>query len=245
MSFIDSIPLWLLAILIIGALSIVIEMGYQFGKRIAAERGLGKHPVEASVATAILSLMAFMLGFSFANATARFTARQNLMLEDANTAGTLYLRALIREYVQTRTDALRNHEMEGLEAATTRSTEIQHELWDLAVEARRQSKNVSLNLFIGTLNDLIDTDTNRRTAATLRRFPPTLWLTLTFLGTMSTFMLGFNSGLHGRRSRLATTSLIFAFSVVILLIVDLDRPLRSLFNQQDVPGERALKKMQP
>lgn len=258
MSFIDSIPLWLLGLIIIGGLSIVIEMGYRFGKRIAAERGLGKHPVETSVAAAILSLMAFMLGFSFANATSRFTARQNLMLEDANTAGTLYLRAdflppekidpardLIREYVQMRTDALHSHDMTGLDAAAKRSTEIQHELWDLSVEARRKSKNISLNLFIVTLNDLIDTDAKRQTAATLRRFPPSLWLTLAFLGAMSTFTLGFNSGLHGRRSRLATTSLTFAFSVVIMLIVDLDRPLSSLFNQQDVPGERALKNMQP
>ena len=57
-SFIDSIPLWLLGLLTVVGLSIVIEIGYQFGKRIAAERGLSKHPVEASVAAAILSLMA-------------------------------------------------------------------------------------------------------------------------------------------------------------------------------------------
>lgn len=258
MSFIDSIPLSLLGLLIIGGLSTVIEIGYRFGKRIAAERGLSKHPVEASVATAILSLMAFMLGFSFANATSRFSDRQNLMLEDANAANTLYLRAdflpsekidparaLIREYVQTRTEALRTHDMEGITSAMKRSREIQHELWNLSVEARRESKNVSLNLFIGSLNDLIDIDAKRQTAAVLKRFPPTLWLTLAFLGGMSTFMLGFISGLHGRRSRLATTSLIFAFCVVIMLIVDLDRPIRSLFDQQDAPGERALKNMEP
>jgi hypothetical protein len=258
MSFIDSIPLWLLAIIVIGGLSIVIEIGYQFGKRIAAERGLSKHPVEASVAAAILSLMAFMLGFSFANASSRHGQRKDLMLEDANTASTLYLRAdflppekieparkLIREYIQIRTEAIRAHNMEGMTVTMKRSREIQDDLWDLSVEARGESNNVSLNLFIGTLNDLIDTDAKRLTAAVLKRFPPTLWFTLAFLGGMSTVMLGFNSGLHGRRSRLATTSLIVAFSVVIILIVDLDRPIRSLFTQHDVPGERALQNMQP
>jgi len=180
------------------------------------------------------------------------------MLEDANTAGTLYLRAdflppekieparaLIREYVRIRAVAIHENKMETLTAGAKRSQKIQKDLWYLAVEARHESKNVSLNLFIGTLNDLIDTDAKRQTAAILKRFPRTFWFTLIFLGCMSTIMLGFISGLHGRRSRLATTSLIVAFSVVIILIVDLDRPIRSLFQQQDIPGERVLQNMHP
>lgn len=258
MSSIDSLPLWLLGLFIIGGLSAIIEIGYRFGNRVAAERGLSKHPVEASVATAILSLMAFMLGFSFANATARFSNRQNLMLEDANTASTLYfradflpaekvepVRALIREYVKLRAEAISAHDMKGMALTIKRSLEIQSELWAMAVEARRESKDTSLNLFIGTLNELINTDAKRQTAATIKRFPPMLWYTLAFLGGISTIMMGFISGLHGRRSRLATTSLLMAFSVVIMLIVDLDRPFRSLLDQKDYLGERILQNMEP
>ena len=258
MPSIDSIPIYIIGLLVVAGLSIVIEVGYQFGKRIADERGLNKHPVEASVTTAILSLMAFMLGFSFANATSRYIKRQDLMLEDANTASTLYLRAdflppekiersraLIREYVQLRANAVNAQDLKKLSSAIQPSLEIQRELWDITVEARSLSKNVSLNLYISTLNDLIDTHSKRQTAAIVNRFPPTLWLTLTFLGVMSTVMMGFISGLHGRRSRLATTSLLVAFSVVIVLIVDLDRPIRSLIEQKDRPAEQALKNMKP
>lgn len=258
MPSIDSIPLFLLAFILIAALSVVIEIGFQLGKRIAAERGLSKHPIEASVTTAILSLMAFMLCFSFSNASSRFSARRELMLKDANTASTLYLRAdflppekikpsrvLIREYVELRAHAVRTNDIEAINLAIERSSEIHDKLWEIAIEARRQSKNVSLNLYITTLNDLIDTDSERQTASLIKRFPPTLWFTLTFLGGMSTVMMGFISGLHGRRSRLATTSLLVAFSVVIILIVDLDRPIRSLFDQKDRPAERALRCMQP
>ena len=44
---------YILALLMIGFLSVVIEIGYQAGKRIASEEGLSKHPVEAAVATVV------------------------------------------------------------------------------------------------------------------------------------------------------------------------------------------------
>ena len=110
-----------------------------------------------------------------------------------------------------------------------RSSEIQQELWQIAVQARAASTSVAVNLFITTINDLIDVDAERRTVALVNRFPKALWNTLGFLGALATTMLGFSSGLHGRRSRIATTALIVAFSVVVVLIIDLDRPFRSLF----------------
>ncbi len=254
---IDSIPPVLLGLGIILTLSVIIELGYRAGKRIgSAEPGLSRHPVEASVTTAILGLMAFMLGFSFASAANRFSNRRDLTLADANTAGTLYLRAdflpadqieqtrhLIREYVQVRAGAGKQRTMEAIFDALERSSVIQKELWAIAVAARQQSDNVSLNLFIASLNELIDTDAKRQAMALTNRFPAVFWGTLAFLGVLSTTMLGISSGLHGRRSRLASTALIVSFSVVTILIVDLDRPIRSLFKLPDVVTEKALESM--
>ena len=258
MSSFDSLPPLLLLIIIVAALSAILELGYQIGKRIGREQGLGKHPVEASVTTAVLSLMAFMLGFSFATAASRYASRRSLTLEESNLAGTAYLRAdflppehvqpardLIREYVELRSDASKKRNLEELAPTLKRSSEIQHELWQIAVQARAASTSVAVNLFITTINDLIDVDAERRTVALVNRFPRALWNTLAFLGALATTMLGFSSGLHGRRSRIATTALIVAFSVVVVLIIDLDRPFRSLFKADAEALSQALRSMQP
>jgi hypothetical protein len=253
----DSVPPLLLLVGIVVGLSAIIELGYQVGRRLGRERGLSKHPVEASVTTAVLSLMAFMLGFSFATAASRYGNRRNLVLEESNVTGTAYLRAdfllpdqvkpartLIREYVQLRADASKKRNMDELGPTLERSSAIQNELWEIAVKARAESSSVAVNLFVTAINDLIDTDTKRRTVALVNRFPKTLWCTLGFLGLLATTMLGLSSGLHGRRSRLATTALIVAFSVVVVLIIDLDRPFRSLFKADVEAFNQALRSMQ-
>lgn len=258
MNSFDSFHPIVLGIFVVVIFSIIIEIGYRVGKRIGGGEGLSKHPVEASVTTAILSLMAFMLGFSFATVAARQAHRRNLAIEDANAAGTLYLRAdflpeqhvkptkdLIREYVQIRADAVKKRKVEDIAGDLERCSEIQSELWKVTVLARSQSTSTSVNLFIGSLNDFIDTDAKRRNVALVNRLPPALWYTLGFLGTVAITMIGLSSGLHGRRSRFATTALIISFSVVIMLIVDLDRPVRSLLKAEDHTAEEALRGMEP
>ncbi|MGI9243046.1 MAG: hypothetical protein ACR2RV_19770 [Verrucomicrobiales bacterium] len=258
MQSLDAVPLPLLLLGIIALLSVIIEIGYQLGKRIGGEQGLSKHPVEASVTTAVLSLMAFMLGFSFATAASRYSSRRALILEEANATGTAYLRAdllpatqmeaartLIRDYVQLRSDATSKRNLEELAPALQKSTELQNQLWLVAIKSREESASASVNLFITAINDLIDIDAKRRMVGLVNRFPQALWLTLGFLGVLATTMLGISSGLHGRRSRLATSALIVAFSVVFVQIVDIDRPFRALFKADGSALSETLRSMEP
>jgi hypothetical protein len=46
---------------------------------------------------------------------------------------------------------------------------------------------------------------------------------------MSMVVVGYQAGLTEKRSPVATFSLALAFSAVMMLIMDLDRPLQSLF----------------
>ena len=254
---IDSIPPTVIGLGIVAILSVVIEIGYRIGKAIGRDEGLGKHPLEASVTTAILSLMAFMLGFSFASGAARQMNRKALSIEDLNASGTAYLRAdflpaelgiqskaLLREYVRVRSEIVTSGDADKIAPAIERSSEIQAELWKIAVEAREVSDSRAINLFVTAVNDLIDTDAKRQSVALANRFPAVLWLTLAFLGVLSTTMLGVSSGLHGRRSRIATTALIVAFSVVVVLIVDLDRPIRSLIKVSNPAVEQTIRSME-
>jgi hypothetical protein len=49
------------------------------------------------------------------------------------------------------------------------------------------------------------------------------------MAVLSMIIMGYQAGLTDRRSPLATVTLAVAFSAVIILITDLDRPLMSFF----------------
>lgn len=256
----DSIPAPVLGLGIVLILSIVIEIGFQIGKRITREEGLAKHPLEASVTTAILSLLAFLLAFSFGVAGTRFAKTRSLSIKESNLVGTLYMRAdllqeadipvakkLINEYLKVRLNGIEKStvsNMKPLREALDRSEEIQAELWTMAAKARMEDNNTAVNLYITALNELINNDLERQSTAFANRLPRPVWYSLGFLGVLSTTMLGLSSGLHGRRSRLATTALIVAFSSVTILVVDLDRPIKSLFHRDDPAAEKILRSME-
>jgi tryptophan-rich sensory protein len=75
----------------------------------------------------------------------------------------------------------------------------------------------------------MESQTRRLQAALVNRIPPIIWLTLYFTAMVSMIVVGYQAGLTEKRSPLATFSLALVFSAVMVLILDLDRPLQSLF----------------
>ena len=63
----------------------------------------------------------------------------------------------------------------------------------------------------------------------MNRIPLTIWITLYLMAVLAMIILGYQAGLTGRRSPVATITLALAFSAVIILISDLDRPVMSFF----------------
>lgn len=252
MSVMDNLPLWLLAVIMVGSLSAVIELGFRAGKRIASEEGLSKHPIEASISTAMLGLLAFMLAFTFGAAVSRYKEGRSLAISDTNLASSLYrladlmeepdnrdrFRNLVREYLDIRTEAIATEDHAKLSQALDRSRSIQEELWDLI-----RTEDPPPNTLVSTWIKFVENDTTRRANGLYNRLPITTWFVLGGLAILTTGLLGMNSGLHGRRSRLVATIFIIAYSLVLLLIVDIDRPFRSLFSTSDQIAEEALRNM--
>jgi len=256
MSGLDHIPLPIMGLCLLLGLSLIIELGYQLGKRIAAEPGMSNHPVEASVIRALLGLMAFMLAFTFGGAASRYVNSRNLAVTDANQIGSLHrmadylpqanrekARSKVREYLQVRIDAINSQNTEDLQAGIQRSAEIQDELWAMAVTNRPDQDSVRTNPFVAALVDVIDTDATRQATALANRMPNAIWITLGLLAILATALLGMSSGLHGRRSSIVASVFILSYSAVFLLIVDLDRPFHSIFKLSDPAAERVLQRM--
>jgi hypothetical protein len=86
-----------------------------------------------------------------------------------------------------------------------------------------------------SLGNLSDLQMKRVRAAMWNRIPATIVVmlyTLAFLGLMT---MGYNAGLASTRPLLPTLVLVLAFSAVIVLIVDLERPHQTLFNVSQEP----------
>lgn len=234
----DALPLWGLFILIVVLVLVSIEVGYRLGAFRRRQSDREKDAPVGAMVGATLGLLAFMLAFTFGMAASRFDARKALVLEEANAIGTTYLRTsmlperddavktLLREYVDQRLEAVKSsHVVESLAGAE----KLQTELWNHAVAIGRQHPNsIVVGLFVESLNEVIDLHAKRVTAGMRNRIPGTIWLGLFAIAVLSLGAMGYHSGLVGSARSLAVFAVAVAFSAVIALVVDLDRPQEGL-----------------
>jgi hypothetical protein len=189
--------------------------------------------------TGTLALLAFMLAFTFGLASSRFDVRKGLVIDEANAIGTTYLRAgllpepyrtdvrnLLREYVDVRLEAAQPGK---LSQSIGRSEELHARLWSHAVAVGEQNPgSIVVGLFIGSLNEVIDLHAKQLALGMRNRIPSPIWATLYFAAVLGMSAMGYHAGLAGSGRSLAIIALVLAFSAVMTLIADLDRPQAGL-----------------
>lgn len=253
MNSLDSWPLLLVFVAIVFTAILAAELGFLVGARIRSENGLDKYPIENAASGIVLGLLAFILAFSFGGVANRYSETRQIALDDTDAIGDVYrmadflpdesagkVRSLLREYHETRLNGIKSRDRVQLRSAIIRAEEIHHELWAIAVEARKADNNSILNQFVSMVQTLMDTHTLRVHKGLDTRLPSAIWWTTGGLLTLSSLLLGLSSGLHGKRSRMASAIVVLCFSAVIIMIVDLDRPFRTLFAKSEDPTARAL-----
>jgi hypothetical protein len=210
----------------------------EIGRRVGV-RSIGRGGKSiATLESAILALLALMVGFTFAMALSRFEGRREAVLNEANAIGTTALRArllppphraetlkLLKEYVKIRIDITeRPLSLETMNAAIARSNEIHEALWQqVKAVATKDTEMVPTGLFIQALNEMID-DHEKRLTAGRNRVPNVVLLALYGLAAVASCFTGYASGIEARRSRLPVYITGMVLCTVILLIQDLDRP---------------------
>jgi hypothetical protein len=237
----DSIPLWGVFAVMALLFLLAAELGFRLGRR-RCQLAEAKISHAGAIIAATLALMAFMLAFTFSMGGSRFDARRHLVVDEANAVGTAYLRAdilpepqrneirdLLREYVEVRLKIVRELKTYG-DKGIARSEELHRLLWDQITDLGRDNdRSVVVGLFVQSLNEVIDIHAKRVAAGLVHRIPEVIWITLFFIGILGTTVIGYRAGLSGTRGIPATLALILAFSAVMILIMDLDRPGQSLF----------------
>jgi hypothetical protein len=231
---IDVLPLWALFICILLVVLLSVEFGYRLGKYRRSRQEQEKEAPVGTMVGATLGLLAFILAFTFGLAAARFDARRQVLLDEANAIGTTYLRAgmlpergeeirgLLREYVTARLEGVQPGKLaEGIR----QSENIQQKVWTEAETVGQKNPNsIVVGLFVQSLNEMIDLHAKRVQAGVRSRIPSPIWLGLFAVAVLSLAGMGYFEGLTGTRRSLAVIAVAIAFSVVIELIADLDRP---------------------
>lgn len=249
--FFDLVPLWLLLTGTILIMVLFIEYGFRLGKNAQAHAKKAQTSQVRAIMGAGLGLLAFMLAFTFSTAQSHFESRVQSLAEEARIARNAFMQAdllaepgrteakqLLKDYVELRSDIRRFTGQKDLEqdlATSLRvSEQIQRDLW-LLVANRDQSDKESRaetaqnSQLMSSVLALTDIHYTRLHAAVMNRIPLTIWMTLYLMAALSMIIVGFQAGLTDRRSPVATITLAVAFSAVIILITDLDRPVMSFF----------------
>jgi hypothetical protein len=249
--FFDLVPIWALLIGTILVMVLFIEFGFRLGKNAQAGSRKAQTAQVRAIMGAGLGLLAFMLAFTFATAQSHFEVRVQSLAEEARIARNAFMQAdllteprrsqaktLLKDYVQLRSDDRKftgTIVKEQLADLLRQSEKIQEQLWALAAQSHQQERNKQADskendLFMVSVLALTDIHYTRVHSAIMNRIPFTIWMTLYLMAILSMIIMGYQAGLTDRRSPVATMTLAVAFSAVIILITDLDRPIMSFFD---------------
>jgi len=232
-------PLNQLSLPVFGGLSVLLVLiamlvGKWLGLHSARKGKMSDASISSAVA-AILGLLAFLLAFTFNSTAERFIQRKALLLDEVNAISTTYLRAdllpqkqeqqaraLLAEYVAVRD--MDPKDTSDFQQRLDRSKAIQDALWQIVAELNDQQYDpLRLGRFMESLNDVIDFNTSRIHVGTRYQIPGPIWGALALVTALAMFGIGYQLGVGRRGSLQMTLALAFSFSVVIMLIADLDR----------------------
>ncbi|MBT8148815.1 MAG: hypothetical protein KJO24_02710, partial [Gammaproteobacteria bacterium] len=217
------------------------ELGYWLGRFVQAKTDSEIKSLTGAVQASILGLLALLLGFTFSMSMQRYDQRSLAVIDEANAIGTALLRAellpaayqpqakqLLEQYVSLRISVSTIDMTRASERAiyAEKMAVLQRVLWNIAIEATRQDANaVTTGSFSTALNQLFDSQ-GKRNALLQMHVPEVVLILLFMVFIASGSMLGYSSGLSGKRIQVPIVLISLLITLIVFIIIDLDRPKR-------------------
>jgi hypothetical protein len=230
----------LICLVLMGVLLVLVELGFRVrGRARPGSDNIEKADI-AVILGAALTLLALLLGFTYAMTQDRFEARRQLVIEEANAIGTNYLRAktlpeprsseiqeLLRQYTALRVEiaGMADDDPEKIRGIDNRTKELHGLIWSHGVALSRENPNPVISIFLQTLNEMIDLH-SKRLAAFRNRVPFSIYLVLFLVSAITLWLVGYYFGSSRQRARILTTMVALLVASVMWLIMDLDQPVR-------------------
>jgi hypothetical protein len=241
---------WLLGLLLAISLAAAIELGRRTAAYAHIHDDTNRKDQVVAIRDGLFVLLSLLLGFTLALAVPRYNERRALLVDEAVSIGTTYLRAemlpqhyrdnarhLLRQYVDVRLDL----DNAGLDAArfneaTNRSKHIQDQLWSDTVAVAQTDRTSITSTYINSLNETIDLH-DKRIAALENRIPVSIWFLILSVSVIATFSRGLTLT---RRFWLTLVLIPITIVIVVALIADLDSPSTGLIRLD----QRAMQRLQ-
>ena len=214
------------------------ELGFRLGRKSEPRTPESIKSQIFTVEAAILGILALLLGFTMSMAVSRFETRKQLVLEEADAIGTARLRAqllpapasteiasLLSQYVNVRVQyGTAGDDLAQLEELNRQSARLQTELWSRTTAYARQDPNpVTTGLLLQSLNQAIDLG-EARWMQFQNRVPESVIYVNAIVGLLSAMLVGYSFGVNARRNIFSMFTLTVAITLVLAVIIDLDRP---------------------
>lgn len=222
-----GLTLTLLALVLVG-----VEVGRFLGRRLrTSEHQTG--PIDA----AVFALLGLLLAFTFSGAASRFEHRRALIVEEANAAGTLWLRldllpadssadarrALI-DYVESRLRYEQGASQSLRRTLLPEAEKAQARLWSSLIAACNALPNPAFaGLIIQPANEMFDI-ASRRLAARQTHIHPLIVILLLVLAGAAAALAGSHLAHTPRRHWLHPAILALTIAASFYVIIDLEYP---------------------
>lgn len=193
------------------------------------------------VQTAVLTLLALLIGFAFSMAVSRYDQRKNYEEAEANAIGTEYVRAdllasadadrvrdLLRKYLDQRILFYVTRDEGHLTQINSSTAQLQAELWSAVQNRAATAPTPVFALAVSGMNDVLNSQGYTQ-FAWWNRIPVSAWILLVVIAIGCNLAVGY--GMH-QKGWLLTVILPLAVSLSFFLIADIDSPRRGLIRVQ-------------
>ena len=192
---------------------------------------------------ATLGLLAFLLAFTFGIASDAYQARKVALLQETNAIRMSYLltgtipepyraeiRRVLREYVDERLRwASGQPDEPGGSAA-----QLLDQLWKSAAIVGEQNPG-GVDVFLSYISRVIELQQERVMLRERSRIPGAYWVVLLIVALLALGAVGYHCGVSGTSRSPVMLAVAVAFSMVIMVTVDLDRPGQGYINVSQQP----------
>ncbi len=233
-------------LLLILATGIGYKVGKRQGKRASSAEKLEK--TAGTIAGAMLALFGFILAISLSMADSHFEARRKLVLDEANAIGTGRLRALtiggehgteivrlLNDYARVRMDFFAaGEDSVRLKSVYQKTSDLQQRIWNHASAIGRNAPTPISAILLSSLNEMFDLASTRRWAFEVR-VPSYVINLLLLFGLLAMGMMGYYFGICGVHHPILSALLFVAFTIAILLVIDLNKPRGGYIQPEQSP----------